>query len=201
MSEDTKKTPEAESPETQAGPENAGKDEKACEKPREQKKDQKKEKKNTVTFTREEAEKLEHLAEELADTKDRHVRLLAEYDNYRKRTTKEKESIYGTARAETVLPFLAIYDNLERALKSGEESDSPHKKGMEMIFTQLKEILEKLGVTEMEAEGKPFDPERHNAVMHVEDETLGENVVAEVFQKGFMIGDRVLRFAVVKVAN
>jgi len=197
MSEETKKTPEAEPPDKQ--PAGAGG---AAAAPKEQpKKEAKKDKKNTVTFTREEAEKLERLAAEFADTKDKYVRLLAEYDNYRKRTAKEKEGVYGAAKAETALPFLAIYDNLERALKSDEDSDSPHKKGMEMIFSQLKEILEKLGVTEMEAEGKPFDPERHNAVMHVEDETLGENVVAEVFQKGFMIGDRVLRFAVVKVAN
>ena len=199
MSEETKNTPEAETPEPQAG---EVKSAEPAPKDREQpKKESKKDKKNTVTFSKEEAEKLEHLAEELADTKDKYVRLMAEYDNYRKRTTKEKEGIYAAAKADTALPFLTIYDNLERALKSDEDNDSPHKKGMEMIFSQLKEILEKLDVTEMEAEGEPFDPERHSAVMHVDDESLGKNVVAEVFQKGFMLGDRVLRFAVVKVAN
>ena len=81
------------------------------------------------------------------------------------------------------------------------ETTAPHKKGMEMIFTQYKKILEKLGVTEMEAKGQPFDPNRHNAVMHIDDENLGENVVAQVFQAGFMMGDKVLRFATVQVAN
>lgn len=152
-------------------------------------------------MTREQMEAAELAAKQLASVTDQFARLTAEYDNYRKRTTKEKESIYQDAKADTVTPFLAVYDNLERAMKTEGDEDSPHKKGLEMIFNQYKEILNKLGVTEMEALGQPFDPDRHNAVMHVEDENLGENVVADVFQAGFVMGDKVLRFATVRVAN
>lgn len=167
------------------------------EKPRKESK--KKEK--AYTLTREQMEAAELAAKQLASVTDQFARLTAEYDNYRKRTTKEKESIYQDAKADTVTPFLAVYDNLERAMKTEGDEDSPHKKGLEMIFNQYKEILNKLGVTEMEALGQPFDPDRHNAVMHVEDENLGENVVADVFQAGFIMGDKVLRFATVRVAN
>jgi len=158
-------------------------------------------KEKTFTLTREQMEAAEKAAKQLESAKDQFVRLTAEYDNYRKRTTKEKESIYQDAKADTITEFLAVYDNLERALTTDAESESPHRKGMEMIFTQFKEILKKMGVTEMEAKGQPFDPNRHNAVMHIDDETLGENVVANVFQAGFMMGDKVLRFATVQVAN
>ena len=102
---------------------------------------------------------------------------------------------------DTIAKFLAVYDNLERAVTQAGDDDNVHKKGMEMIFHQLQGILEKLGVTVIDPAGQPFDPERHNAVMHVDDENLGENVVAQVFQKGFLLGDRVIRFAVVQVAN
>lgn len=132
--------------------------------------------------------------------KDQFLRLAAEYDNYRKRTAKEKENLWTDAKADTVQAFLPVYDNLERALKQ-ETSDEAYKKGVEMTMSQLKEVFAKLGVTEIEAQGKPFDPNLHNAVMHIEDENLGENVVAQVFQAGFMLGEKVIRFAMVQVAN
>ena len=155
----------------------------------------------TFTVTREQMEKMEKLAGQLAVLNDQHLRLAAEYDNYRKRTTREKETIYQDAKMDTIAKFLEVYDNLERAVTQAGDDDNVHKKGMEMIFHQLQSILEKLGVTVIDPAGQPFDPERHNAVMHVDDENLGENVVAQVFQKGFLLGDRVIRFATVQVAN
>ena len=154
----------------------------------------------TFTVTREQMEKMEGLAKLVADVNDKYLRLAAEYDKYRKRTAKEKESIYGDAKADTIKPLLAVYDNLERGIAQYDEADV-HRQGLELILRQFTETLTKLGVTEIEAQGQPFDPEKHNAVMHVEDESAGENTVVEVFQKGFMIGDKVLRFAMVKVAN
>ena len=143
---------------------------------------------------------LESLKTQVAQQEDKYLRLAAEYDNYRRRTTREKESIWNDAKAEAAVAFLPVYDNLERALKQ-ETADEAYKKGVEMTMTQLKSVLEKLGITEIDALGKPFDPALHNAVMHVEDENLGENTVAEVFQAGFMLGEKVIRFAMVKVAN
>lgn len=154
----------------------------------------------SFTVSREQMEKMEQLAKLVADSNDKYLRLAAEYDNYRKRTAREKENIYGDAKADTVKPFLEVYDNLVRGVAQFEEGDG-HRQGMEMIAKQFLDVLTKLGVTEIEAEGQPFDPEKHNAVMHIDDESFGENIVAEVFQKGFMIGDKVLRFAMVKVAN
>ena len=139
-------------------------------------------------------------AEEALIPKEQFLRLAAEYDNYRKRTAKEKESLWTDAKADTVQAFLPVYDNLERALKQ-ETADEAYKKGVEMTMNQLKEVFARLGITEIEAEGKPFDPNLHNAVMHIEDENLGENTVAQVFQAGFMLGDKVIRFAMVQVAN
>ena len=136
----------------------------------------------------------------LLQEQNKFLRLAAEYDNYRKRTAKEKESIWADAKASVVTSFLPVYDNLERALKQ-DTADEAYKKGVEMTMTQLKEVLSKLGVTEIEAAGQPFDPKLHNAVMHVEDEAFGENTVAEVFQAGFQLGEKVIRFAMVKVAN
>ena len=147
------------------------------------------------------AKKIAELEEELNSQKDKYLRLCAEYDNYRKRTTKEKEGLYQDAKADTIREFLAVYDNLERAAASEGGEDSPHKKGLEMIFAQYKEILKKLGVTQIEALGQPFDPEKHNAVMHIDDESLGENVVSQVFQEGFELGGKVIRHAIVQVAN
>ena len=154
----------------------------------------------SFTVSREQMGKMEQLAKLVADSNDKYLRLAAEYDNYRKRTAREKENIYGDAKADTVKPFLEVYDNLVRGVAQFEEGDG-HRQGMEMIAKQFLDVLAKLGVTEIEAEGQPFDPEKHNAVMHIDDESFGENIVAEVFQKGFMIGDKVLRFAMVKVAN
>ena len=128
----------------------------------------------------------------LREQEDKYLRLLAEYDNYRKRSQKEKENAWTTAKADTAKEFLPVYDNLERALKQ-ETTDEAYAKGVQMIMTQLKTVLENLGET--------FDPNFHNAVMHMEDDSLGENTVAEVFQTGFKIGDKVIRHAMVKVAN
>ena len=139
-------------------------------------------------------------AEEALIPKEQFLRLAAEYDNYRKRTAREKENLWTEAKADTVQAFLPVYDNLERALKQ-DTADEAYKKGVEMIMAQMKEVFAKLGVTEIEAQGQPFDPERHEAVMHVDDENLGENEVAQVFQAGFLLGDRVIRHAVVQVAN
>ena len=156
----------------------------------------------TFTVTREQMEKMEGLAKQLAEEHDKYLRLAAEYDNYRKRTAKEKEGIYANAKIDTIQGMLPVYDNLERGLAQfKDEDDDPHKKGLEMIFNQYKEALTKLGVTQIDCVGKEFDPERHNAVMHIEDESCGENTVVEVLQQGFMLGDKVLRFAIVKVAN
>lgn len=156
----------------------------------------------TFTLTREQMEKMEGLAKSLAEEHDQYLRLAAEYDNYRKRTAKEKESIYADAKIDTIKGMLPVYDNLERGLAQFKDEDNdPHKRGLEMIFTQFKESLTKLGVTPIDCLGKEFDPERHNAVMHVEDESCGENTVVEVLQQGFMLGEKVLRFAIVKVAN
>ena len=156
----------------------------------------------TFTVTREQMEKMEGLAKQLAEEHDQYLRLAAEYDNYRKRTAKEKEGIYANAKIDTIKGMLPVYDNLERGLAQfGAEDDDPHKKGLEMIFNQYKEALTRLGVTPIDCVGKEFYPERHNAVMHIEDESCGENTVVEVLQQGFMLGDKVLRFAIVKVAN
>ena len=153
------------------------------------------------TVTREQMEKMEGLAKALAAEQDKYLRLAAEYDNYRKRTVKEKESLYNDAKIDTVKALLGVYDNLERGIAQYGDEESPHRKGLEMVFNQFKESLKKLGVETMDAVGQPFDPEKHNAVMHIEDESYGENTVAEVLQQGFTLGDKVLRFAIVKVAN
>ncbi|MBE6940329.1 MAG: nucleotide exchange factor GrpE [Ruminococcaceae bacterium] len=154
----------------------------------------------TFTVTREQMEKMEQLAQMLAESGDKYLRLAAEYDNYRKRTTKEKENIYADARMDTIKPFLDVLDNLERGLQQFAEGDG-HRQGMELICKQFVAVLEKLGVTEIPAQDQPFDPALHNAVMHVEDENVGENTIVEVFQKGYQMGEKILRFSMVKVAN
>ena len=204
MSKEEKKTPEAENqpvqpeqedtaPQEQARGAEAGEQEKqeaaGAETP------------ETFTLTREQMEKMEGLAGQLSALNDQHLRLMAEYDNYRKRTQKEKESIYQDAKADTIGKFLEVYDNLERAVSQEGDEDNVHKKGMTMIFHELQGILEKLGVTVVDPVGQPFDPEKHNAVLHIEDENLGENVVSQVFQKGFLLGEKVIRHATVQVAN
>lgn len=143
---------------------------------------------------------LDSVKDQLAKEHDGYLRLAAEYDNFRKRSQKEKDELYTVIKAETVGKFLPVYDNLERALAQ-QTADEAYKKGVEMTMNQLVKVLESLGVTSFGEIGEPFDPTRHNAVMHVEEEGLGENVIAEVFQKGFVIGEKVIRFAMVKVAN
>ena len=191
--EEPKEVPQEEAPPAEEAPETAEKTEKA---PKGRKKKEK-----TYTLTREQMEAAELAAKQLESVKDQFVRLTAEYDNYRKRTAKEKDSLYQDAKADTIREFLAVYDNLERAVSTEGDEDSPHKKGLEMIFHQYQEILKKLGVTEIEALGQVFDPEKHNAVMHIDDENFGENVVSQVFQAGFLLGDKVIRHAIVQVAN
>ena len=143
---------------------------------------------------------LDTVKEQLAKEHDGYLRLAAEYDNFRKRSQKEKDDLYTVIKAETVGKFLPVYDNLERALAQ-ETADEAYKKGVEMTMNQLVKVMEGLGVTSFGEIGEAFDPARHNAVMHVEEEGLGENVIAEVFQKGFLVGEKVIRFAMVKVAN
>lgn len=143
---------------------------------------------------------VEALKTQLAQQEDKYLRLAAEYENYRRRTTKEKEAIWSDAKGDAAAAFLPVYDNLERALKQ-ETADEAYKKGVEMTMNQLKTVLEKLGITEIPAVGQTFDPNLHNAVMHIENEELGENVVSEVFQAGFQLGEKVIRFAMVQVAN
>lgn len=143
---------------------------------------------------------LEKMLEEKSDTL---ARVMAEYDNFRKRTTKEKDALYNQAKADTIAATLAVIDNLERAIKAGETATSAESvnDGVKMILKQFMEILSSLGVESIEAVGTEFDPELHNAVMHVEDETVGESVVVEQLQAGYKIGDRVIRHSMVKVAN
>lgn len=143
---------------------------------------------------------LQKLQDDFAELGDRYVRTLAEYDNYRKRSVKEREGIYPEAKAATIMEFLPVLDNFKRAL-TFECADTEFKKGMEMIFTSFEEAIKKLGVEEIGTVGELFDPALHNAVMHIEDEAITESTVVEVFQQGYKMGDRVLRYAMVKVAN
>ena len=145
-------------------------------------------------------EELEKLRKQVDEKEEQYLRLAAEYDNFRKRSQKEKEGLYQGAKSDAVAAFLPVYDNLERALKQ-ETADEAYKKGVEMTMTGLKDVLAKLGVEEIPAQGEPFDPNVHNAVMHVEDENAGENTIVEVFQAGFRTEEKVIRFSMVKVAN
>ena len=131
---------------------------------------------------------------------DSFLRLAADYDNFRKRTIKEKEASYGNGKADAIAKLLPIYDNLERALNQPTE-DEAYKKGVEMTMTELVKIFTGLGVEIFGNVGDSFDPALHNAVMHTDDESLGENVISQVFQKGFKLGDKIVRFAMVQVAN
>ena len=143
---------------------------------------------------------IDQSAQLLAAAEDKYLRLAAEYDNFRKRSAKEKESAWTDSKASTAAAFLPVYDNLERALKAP-CSDEAFLKGVEMTMNQLKEVLTKLGIEEIPALNEKFDPNFHNAVMHVADENAEENTIVEVFQAGFKTGDKVIRFAMVKVAN
>lgn len=146
------------------------------------------------------AEKTAELEAQLAAANDRYLRICAEYDNFRRRSQKEKDGLCGDIKADTIQKFLPVYDNLERALRQGTE-DEAYRKGVELIMAQFESTLEKLGVTLIESLGKTFDPTLHNAVMHVDDDEKGENEIVEIFQQGFKLGDKVIRFAMVKVAN
>ena len=132
--------------------------------------------------------------------RDAHLRLAAEYDNFRKRTVKEKEASYGNGKADAVAKMLPVYDNLERALNQ-ETTDAAYKKGVEMTMNELVKIFTSLGVEIFGNVGDAFDPNLHNAVMHIDSDELEENTLSQVFQKGFKIGDKVVRFAMVQVAN
>jgi len=134
------------------------------------------------------------------DVNEKYMRTLAEYDNYRKRTIKEKESIYPEAKAVVVEKFLPVMDNFQRAIDSAENKDGFYE-GVVMLKKQMDEVFTALGVEEIASVGEEFNPELHNAVMHIEDEEAGENVIVEEFQKGYKIGDRVIRHSMVKVAN
>ena len=131
---------------------------------------------------------------------DSFLRLAADYDNFRKRTIKEKEQSYSNGKADTIAKLLPVYDNLERALNQNTE-DAAYKKGVEMTMTQLVSILESMGVEIFGEKGDTFDPNLHNAVMHTEEEGAPENTITLVFQKGFKLGDKIVRFAMVQVAN
>lgn len=189
-------------PEEEAKAGTAAEDTKEETKPEEKKDDKKSSKKDKKAEEKKSAEKSaeEKHAAEMAAANDRYLRLYAEYDNYRKRSQKERDSLYGDIKADVLTKFLPVYDNLERALAL-QCADEAYRRGVEMIMAQFKATMEKLGVTEIESLGKKFDPNLHNAVMHVEDEEKGESEIVEVFQQGFRIGDKVIRFAMVKVAN
>ena len=145
--------------------------------------------------------KIAELEKDLAASKEAHIRTLAEYDNYRKRTAKEKENTWVDAKAVCIAELLPMLDNFDRALGVTDSDFESYKKGVEMIYQGFCETLKKLGVEAFGEEGDEFDPNFHSAVMHVDDESLGENVIAQVFSKGYKLGEKVLRPAMVKVAN
>lgn len=192
MSKETKKNekdpknPEQKKVETVENTAEPEKSEKAAEPEKEDKKEQ------TVE---------EKLVAELAAQKEVYLRLAAEYDNYRKRTAKEKEDAFTNAKASVFTELIPVLDNFDRAMTAEESELANFKKGVEMTHTQLKAVFEKFGITEFGEAGEAFDPNFHNAVMHIDDDKLSENVIAEVFQKGYKTGDKVLRPAMVKVAN
>ena len=142
----------------------------------------------------------EKLTAELAAEKDKYLRLAAEYDNFRRRSAQERDRIYADVKADTIGKILPIYDNLERALKQ-ETADEAYRKGVELTLKAFDEAMKSMGVKPIEALGKTFDPTLHNAVMHTEDETKGEGEIVQEFQKGFLMGERVIRFSMVQVAN
>ena len=153
------------------------------------------------TAVDENAEKISELEKELAASKEAHIRILAEYDNYRKRSTKEKEGIYTDAKAVCMTELLGVVDNFERALDIKDSDFESYKRGVEIIYTNLMDTFKKLGVEAFGEAGERFDPNFHNGVMHIDDPEKAENVIAEVFSKGYKLGEKVLRPAMVKVAN
>ncbi|MBR5093782.1 MAG: nucleotide exchange factor GrpE [Oscillospiraceae bacterium] len=190
--EEKKETaPQTEAPETAAA-DGAPKAETPAEK--------KPEKKDKRSAKKKDEERIAALETEKAALNDKFLRICAEYDNFRRRSQREREALYGDIRADVVQKFLPVYDDLERALKQGTE-DEAYRRGVEMIMSKFVKTLDALGVKKIESLGQTFDPKLHNAVMHVDDESQGENVIVDVFQEGFMLGDKVIRFAMVKVAN
>ena len=165
------------------------------------------EKEAVEEVTEEAAEEVVASEEEkkIAELSDKILRITAEYENYRKRTQKEKESLYEMAKADTIAAFLPLFDNIEKAIKVKPSDASGEWKafseGVDLMKKQMADILTNLGATAIDAVGEEFNPELHNAVMHIDDENAGENVIVEEFQKGFKTGDRVIRHSVVKVAN
>lgn len=149
----------------------------------------------------EEENETEKLQKELDAAKEAHMRTLAEYDNFRKRSIKEKEAIAGDSKAMALTELLPVLDNFERAAMNAEADFNSYKKGVEMTFGSFMDVLKKLGVEQFGEPGEQFDPNIHNAVMHCDDDSLEENVITDVFSKGYKLGDRVLRHAMVKVAN
>ena len=162
-------------------------------------KDPKKKNRKVESELLEAQKKLADKESELAELNDRYLRVCAEYDNYRRRTAQEQERIYGDAYAAALASMFPVVDNLERAAQYSDGESVA--KGVAMILKSVEDTLSKLGVTEIEALGKTFDPQLHNAVMHVDDDAFGESEIVEVLQKGYQMGDRVLRYAMVKVAN
>ena len=146
-------------------------------------------------------EKLEEAQKQAKDNLDKYIRQLAEFENFRKRSNSEKTAMYSNGVRDTVEKLLPVIDNFERAVEAADDKEDPMYKGVEMILKQFMEILENLGVKEIPSKGEPFDPNVHSAVMHVDDESCDENVVVEVFQKGYTLGDKVIRPSMVKVAN
>ena len=165
-------------------------------------KSDKKDKKEKKDKKADKAEKaLEDMKKELEAQKNNYLRLAAEYDNYRKRTTNEKASIYSDATAKAVSEILTVADSLEMALKAAENAPEEFKKGIELVAAQMQSALAKLNVEKFGEVGEEFNPELHNAVSKVEDDSLGENVIAQVFQSGYKTGDKIIRHAMVQVAN
>ena len=162
----------------------------------------KKKLKKAEEYAEELRKNLEDAQKQLSEANDKYMRLYAEYDNFRRRSQKEKEATYTDAYVDALIQILPVLDNLERAAQfSGEDAESPLAKGLELTLKSFAETMEKMGVAEIPALGEKFDPNVHNAVMHVDDDTLGENEVVEVFMKGYAKGDKVLRHSMVKVAN
>ena len=165
-------------------------------------KDNKADKKKAKKLEAEIAElnkKLEAKDAEIKELNDKYTRMYAEYDNFRKRSAKERDGIYSDAYADAITSILPILDNIERA--AGFTDADAVLKGVQMILKGANEVFEKMGVKSFGEKGEEFDPNRHNAVMHIEDETLGENVIADIFQKGYIKDDKVIRYAMVQVAN
>lgn len=166
----------------------------------EQKTEQLDEKEEPHNKEKELNEEISKLKDELEDVKDRHTRLIAEFDNLKKRSAKEREGFYNSIIADIITALLPVLDNLEKAAEASTQ-DEEYKKGIELVLKQFKDVLEANGVKEIEAEGKPFDPELHEAVSTIQDENLGEKIVAKEYRKGYTIGTKVIRHSMVVVAN